>query len=169
MNLFMRDRFAMRVSEAERPVEPECRVDRFNSDTEVVDGEPPRSRMVFATRQGVERIDQLRDSLPCGGDGFQNLGFACARNQSQHLADFADRAFGSLVIRLVHHEHIGDLHHAGFNCLDVVTHSGHEHDGDDIRYARDFDFILTNTDRLDQDVIEAVDSQPFGRIASSVG
>jgi hypothetical protein len=73
--------------------------------------------------------------------------------QRQHRLNGTHRLIGALSIRLVDDEDVRDLHDPGFERLHLVACARHERDDRDVGGADDLDFVLTNTDGLDEDDI----------------
>jgi hypothetical protein len=76
-----------------------------------------------------------------------------ARGQGLHGTDLSFDAFRALAIALVDHKDVSDFHDAGLDRLDIVPHAGHEHDDRDIREPYDVDFVLPNTDGLNENQV----------------
>lgn len=55
----------------------------------------------------------------------------------------------AFAICLVDHKNVSDLHDAGFNGLNVVTHARHQYDHRDISGLYDLNFVLADADRFD--------------------
>ena len=63
------------------------------------------------------------------------------------------------VVRLVDDVDIGDLHDAGFECLDVVAHAGDQDQDGDGGDPGDGDFGLTYADGLDDEDVASRSSE----------
>ena len=57
------------------------------------------------------------------------------------------------MIGLVDDDHVGDLHHAGLQCLDRVARAGHQHEHDRVGVVDDVDLRLPHAHGLDEDVL----------------
>ena len=73
-----------------------------------------------------------------------------SRRDAQHGGHLLLHAIGAGTVRLVDHEHVGDLHHSCLEGLNVVAHAGDEQQGGGIGQARDLDFVLAHAHSLDQ-------------------
>src|SRR5690606_13130700 len=69
--------------------------------------------------------------------------------QRQHRVDGRDEPVGALTVSLVHHEDVGDLHHARLERLYVVARPGDEDHERHVGGADDIDFGLPDADGLD--------------------
>src|ERR1051325_2114629 len=95
-------------------------------------------------------------------DGFQSLmnAFALFRDclhddrMMRYSFDFALQTIGSGQVRLVDHEHVGDIHDTCFHCLHIVAHARHEYDDGDIGEPGDVHLVLADTDGFDENHVE---------------
>ena len=85
--------------------------------------------------------------------------------EPQHGLDLGDRAVGTVVVRLVHDEQVGDLHDARLQRLHTVAGPGHGDDDRHVGRARDLDLGLPDTDRFDDDHIEPAGVQNHRRVS----
>src|SRR5690606_28246121 len=75
--------------------------------------------------------------------------------QRDHPLQIVVGGGGAVPVRLVHHEHIGDLEDARLHRLDRVAHAGREQYQGGVGEVHDVYFALAHTDRLDQDHVTA--------------
>ena len=75
--------------------------------------------------------------------------------ERQHAADLAHHRVGQRVVRLVHDDHVRDLHHAGLQRLHGVARARHQHEHDRVGVVDDVDLGLADADRLHQHVVLA--------------
>jgi len=111
------------------------------------------AQLLFAVGKGG---GQCVDAGVAGGDGSHH-GYVRRVIGGQRLegADFLLDPVRAFAVGFVDDEDVGDLHDARLEALHVVTHAGNEHDEGDIGEARDFDFVLTDADRFDEDNVFA--------------
>src|SRR6185312_10787197 len=100
-----------------------------------------------------DRLHQVENasSIGCNGLNDRRSPIVTADGQRLHGANFAFDAIGAFPVALVDHEHVRNFHNAGFDRLHIVSHSGHENYDGDLREAHDINFILTDSDSLDED------------------
>lgn len=70
-------------------------------------------------------------------------------------ANFLLDVVGSFAVGFVDYENVGDFHNSGLEALDVVAHARDEDDEGQVCEAGDFDFVLADAYRLDEDDIFA--------------
>ncbi len=56
-----------------------------------------------------------------------------------------------IAVGLIDDQDVTNLHNAGFHRLHVISHARHQHDHTDVRSFGNLDFILTDTDGLNDD------------------
>ena len=103
-------------------------------------------------------IDQRRDAAAVRRNGLDDRRPPFAGPiglQRQVGFDRRHQPVGSLTVGLVHHEHVGNLHDAGLERLDLVAGARHECHDRDVRRADDVHFVLTDADGLDDDDVFA--------------
>ena len=84
--------------------------------------------------------------------------------EPKHCLDLGNSAVGTLVVRLVHDEQIGDLHDARLERLHTVSGPRHRHHDRHVGGTRDLDLRLADTDRLDDDHVEPAGVQDHRRV-----
>ena len=93
---------------------------------------------------GLEVFDAFRPRCGCLDDRRDPLSMLFhERHHHRHFGNCLLRA-GS--IGLIDHEDVADLHKAGFDGLDVVAHSGNEHDDVRLHGANHFHLVLADAD-----------------------
>ena len=99
-----------------------------------------------------DRGDQLIGPLARGRDGADDrrLPRDAGRAERQHLREVTRGLVRAGTVGLVHHEHVGDLEHAGLDGLDVVTEPGNGDEAHGVGDAHDLDLLLPHSDGLDQ-------------------
>ena len=103
----------------------------------------------------VKLLDELVHPVASGRHRRDDRRLPLPRRQGHHLPQVAQGGLGVWPVRLVHHEHVGDLEHARLRRLDGVAHARHdEHDGT-VRGRGDLHLGLADADRLDQDDLVA--------------
>ncbi len=70
-------------------------------------------------------------------------------------ANFLLDVVGSFAVGFVDYENVGDFHNSGLEALDVVAHARDEDDEGQVGEAGDFDFVLADAYRLDEDDVFA--------------
>ena len=105
---------------------------------------------------GIDRRRKLLHPLSLGRLGLQDRDLPVGhRPERQHPADLAHHRVRQRMVRLVHDDHVGNLHHARLQRLDGVAGSRHQHEHDGVGVVDDVDLGLADADRLDQHVVLA--------------
>jgi len=108
----------------------------------------------------VERVSERFEPFAARGDrGKQGrLPSRCTlavRAQVQHELELTTQIVGPGAVSLVEHEHLARLEHAGLDGLNLIAKPGHADDDRRVRECCDFDLVLTNADRFDDDRVVA--------------
>jgi len=120
--------------------------------------QPPPRPLAARLQPGVMPVklrDELVHPLAGGADRRDDRRLPRARGQGHRLPQVAQCGLGVGTVRLVHHEHVGDLEHARLRRLDGVAHARHhKHDGA-VGRRRDLHLGLSDPDSLHQDHLVA--------------
>ena len=133
---------------------------RLTSRPTRIDSRRVRARRTRAIRgyrsppgEAPHRRDHAVDAVPGSGAGLHHRRPPPARSalaQRQHPFDLGDRTVGAVPIRLVHHEHVGYLHDAGLDRLNIIAAAGRENHDRHIGRPADVDLSLADADGLYQ-------------------
>ena len=122
---------------------------------------PGGDAAVLRAMRGVDLMDdceQIFDALAISRNDAANgcdVGAADVVRDALHGAEILFQPFRAGEIGFVDGEDVGDFHDAGFDGLHIVAHARDEDDDGDISEAGDFDFVLTDADGFDEDVVAA--------------
>jgi len=120
-------------------------------------------------------LETFPESLRLEGVFHPNDGWTPARRKGlrrchvQHGHDFPPQFGGSLPVRLVDHEDVGDLHNARLDGLDLVAHPRNQDHDDRMGMVDDVHFLLTGPDGFHDNYILAHDIQDMDGITHSLG
>jgi hypothetical protein len=73
----------------------------------------------------------------------------------QQREDRALHLFDSGPVALIDDKDVPDFHDAGLEGLNVITHPGNQHDNGDIGELDDIDFVLPDSDGLDENGVSS--------------
>ena len=118
-------------------------------------GEKRRKVELKERRLRMEILKQFHDALAFSGDRFVHSAALC------NVEKFSNQLMFASVIRLVHHEEIGDLQNARLVHLHGVTHTWHDDDGRSVDVLSDGDVILARADGLDQQGVPTGSTHQF--------
>src|SRR5208282_168572 len=120
---------------------------------------PPRAPQHLligaAPDTAFNRASEAVDTRLPRGDRLDDGHILVLSPQLEHASQLPGGAVGERKIRLVDHQHVGDLENAGLDGLDIVARIGRIYHDAHIRDLDDLDFRLTDADRLDDDEIAA--------------
>ncbi len=115
----------------------------MDSDADMVDEPLGVGLRTWLGRKLFQRIHKFRDAGAIDGDCPEYWGAVALRRKGKHRLQLVNSLLYARPVRLIDNEDIGDLHHACFDRLNVVTHAGHKDYQRGVGRSRDVDLVLS--------------------------
>ena len=96
----------------------------------------------------IDRLGLQNRRYPCVIYALASAGF-------EHKHKICKSPIRSLSIRFVNHKQVPCLENSGFYSLDIITHTGYEHDNRSMCISSNFHFILAYPHGLHDDIVLA--------------